>query len=143
MIAPSKIVLIFHKQDIWSLFVVKRTQGIRIAMIGPMGTSWATVARVRGRSAVTGGVWRGSALFKKLRSKSGAGSLVAGMSWITVLATINVSAQVALPGWVRGRGLSIFGTVMFGSLTVGTAVWGKVAAFGGLPAAHILAGLGR
>ncbi len=70
------------------------------------------------------------------------GSLIAGMSWITVLATINVSAQVALPGWVRGRGLSIFGTVMFGSLSVGSAIWGKVAALGGLPAAHILAGLG-
>jgi MFS family permease len=71
-----------------------------------------------------------------------AGSLVAGMSWIMVLATINVSAQVALPGWVRGRGLSIFGTVMFGSLTIGSAVWGKVAALGGLPIAHILAGIG-
>src|SRR6266403_1695203 len=71
-----------------------------------------------------------------------AGSLIAGMSWIMVLATINVSAQVALPGWVRGRGLSIFGAVMFGSLSVGSAIWGKVAALGGLPAAHILAGLG-
>jgi hypothetical protein len=39
----------------------------------------------------------------------------------------------------RGRGLSIFGTVMFGSLAVGSAIWGQV---GGLPAAHILAGLG-
>jgi len=35
--------------------------------------------------------------------------------------------------------LSIFGTVMFGSLAVGSAIWGQV---GGLPAAHILAGLG-
>jgi MFS family permease len=71
-----------------------------------------------------------------------AGSLIAGVSWITVLATINVSAQVALPGWVRGRGLSIFGTVMFGSLTIGSAIWGKVAELGGLPAANILAGAG-
>jgi predicted MFS family arabinose efflux permease len=70
------------------------------------------------------------------------GSLISGVSWIMVLATINVSAQVALPGWVRGRGLSIFGTVMFGSLSVGSAIWGKVAALGGLPAAHTLAGLG-
>jgi hypothetical protein len=59
-----------------------------------------------------------------------------------VLATINVSAQLALPGWVRGRGLSIFGTVMFGSLTIGSAIWGKVAELGGLPTAHILAGIG-
>ena len=68
-----------------------------------------------------------------------AASLVAGVSWIAVLATINVSAQVALPGWVRGRGLSIFGTVMFGALTVGSAVWGKVAVLAGLPAAHFAA----
>jgi Transmembrane secretion effector len=31
------------------------------------------------------------------------GSLIAGMSWIMVLATTNVSAQVALPGWTRSR----------------------------------------
>ncbi len=34
--------------------------------------------------------------------------LVAGASWIAVLATLYVSAQVALPDWVRGRGLSLF-----------------------------------
>jgi quinol monooxygenase YgiN len=31
---------------------------------------------------------------------------------------------------------------MFGSLTIGSAIWGKVAELGGLPAAHILAGAG-
>ena len=71
-----------------------------------------------------------------------AASLIAGVSWIAVLATINVSAQVALPSWVRGRGLSIFGTVMFGSLTLGSAVWGKVAALTSLPTAHLVAALG-
>ena len=30
-------------------------------------------------------------------------SLVAGVSWICVLATLNVSAQVALPEWVRAQ----------------------------------------
>jgi MFS family permease len=71
-----------------------------------------------------------------------AASLIAGVSWIAVLATINVSAQVALPGWVRGRGLSIFSTVMFGSLTLGSAIWGKLAALIDLPTAHIAAALG-
>jgi MFS family permease len=71
-----------------------------------------------------------------------AASLVAGASWIAVLATVNVSAQVALPGWVRGRGLSIFGMVMFGALTVGSAVWGKVASWAGLPATHLVAAAG-
>ena len=71
-----------------------------------------------------------------------AASLIAGVSWIAVLATVNVSAQVALPGWVRGRGLSIFGTVMFGSLTAGSAAWGKVAALTSLPTAHLIAAAG-
>jgi MFS family permease len=69
-------------------------------------------------------------------------SVLAGISWIAVLATVNVSAQLALPGWVRGRGLSIYVAVMFGSLTLGSALWGKVAALAGLPAAHFIAAIG-
>jgi hypothetical protein len=71
-----------------------------------------------------------------------AGSVVAGASWIAVLASLNVSAQVALPDWVRGRGLAIFVTAFFGCLTLGSAVWGQVAGMVGLPAAHIIAALG-
>jgi len=71
-----------------------------------------------------------------------AASLIAGLSWIAILATINVSAQVALPSWVRGRGLSVFGTVMFGSLTLGSALWGKVAALTSLPMDHLIAAAG-
>jgi hypothetical protein len=69
-------------------------------------------------------------------------SLIAGVAWIAVLATINVSAQVSLPAWVRGRGLSVFGTVLFGSLTFGSAIWGKVATLIPLPATLFVAGLG-
>jgi MFS family permease len=35
-------------------------------------------------------------------------SIIAGFSWIIVLSALNVSAQVALPEWVRGRGLSLY-----------------------------------
>jgi Transmembrane secretion effector len=69
-------------------------------------------------------------------------SLIAGISWIVVLATINVSTEVSLPGWARGRGLSICGAVMFGALTLGSAVWGEVAALSVIPAAHVIAALG-
>jgi MFS family permease len=68
--------------------------------------------------------------------------VLAGVSWIAALATLNVSAQMALPGWVRGRGLSVYLTVMFGALTAGSALWGKVAAYAGLPAAHVIAAVG-
>jgi MFS family permease len=71
-----------------------------------------------------------------------AASLIAGASWIAALATLTVSAQVALPDWVRGRGLALYTTVFFGCLTLGSAVWGEVAALVGLSSAHFLASAG-
>ncbi len=69
-------------------------------------------------------------------------SLIAGASWIAAVSSLNVSAQVALPEWVRGRGLAVYVTVMFGSLTLGSALWGELAALAGLPAALLLAAAG-
>jgi MFS family permease len=66
-------------------------------------------------------------------------SLIAGASWITMMTTLFVSAQVALPEWVRGRGLAIFLTAFFGAMTLGSAVWGKVASVQGVPTALFLA----
>ncbi len=71
-----------------------------------------------------------------------AAALIAGISWIAVLAPLNVSAQVALPGWVKGRGLAVFAIVQFGAMTIGSALWGQVAKFSGLPTAHIIAAAG-
>jgi MFS family permease len=65
--------------------------------------------------------------------------LIAGLSWISVLASLNVSAQVALPDWVRGRGLAVYVTAFFGTMTVGSALWGWVADRFGLPLAHYAA----
>src|SRR5208282_1101960 len=59
-----------------------------------------------------------------------------------VMTTLFVSAQVALPDWVRGRGLAIFLTVYFGAMTLGSALWGKVASIEGLSAALYLAAAG-
>src|SRR5262249_53135232 len=69
-------------------------------------------------------------------------SVVAGMGWIAVLSTLNVSAQVALPEWVRARGLALFMTVYFGAHTAGSALWGQVAALAGLPLALFIAAAG-
>lgn len=66
----------------------------------------------------------------------------AGASWILVLASLYVSAQVALPNWVRGRGLAIFLTAIFGAMTAGSAIWGQIAGTAGLPAAHFVAAVG-
>ena len=71
-----------------------------------------------------------------------AASLIAGASWIAAVSSLNVSAQVALPEWVRGRGIAVYVTVMFGALTIGSAVWGELAVLIGLPAALLLAAAG-
>ncbi len=69
-------------------------------------------------------------------------SVIAGVSWIAVLSSLNVSVQVALPEWVRGRGLAMFVTVFFGAISLGSAIWGQVAGMAGLPTAHFLAAAG-
>ena len=66
-------------------------------------------------------------------------SLIAGASWITMMTTLFVSAQVALPEWVRGRGLALFLTAFFGAMTLGSAVWGKVASLEGVSTALFVA----
>ena len=73
---------------------------------------------------------------------AGAASLIAGASWITMMTTLFVSAQVALPEWVRGRGLALFLTAYFGAMTLGSALWGKVASIEGVPTALYLAAAG-
>ncbi len=71
-----------------------------------------------------------------------AASLIAGASWIVALSSLSISAQVALPEWVRGRGLAMYVTVMFGGFSIGSAVWGEAASRLGLPTSLILAAAG-
>ena len=84
------------------------------------------------------------ALFAAARSPEVAmlASFVAGASWIVVMTTMFVSAQVALPDWVRGRGLAIFLTAYFGAMTLGSALWGEVADLKGLAFALFAAAAG-
>jgi MFS family permease len=69
-------------------------------------------------------------------------AMIAGASWTIVLATLYVSAQIALPDWVRGRGLAVFLTVYFGAMTVGSALWGHIAGMESLPVALFIAAAG-
>jgi len=66
----------------------------------------------------------------------------AGLMWIFVLSTLNVSAQAALPDWVRGRGLSIYGATFFGAMTLGALAWGALASGWGIETALRCAGVG-
>jgi predicted MFS family arabinose efflux permease len=71
-----------------------------------------------------------------------AASLIAGASWIAAVSTLNLSAQVALPDWVRSRGLAVYITAFFGALTVGSFLWGQAARAGGVPLALYAAAAG-
>jgi MFS family permease len=61
-----------------------------------------------------------------------ASCFLAGACWIAVLTSLNVSAQVALPEWVRARGLAVFITVLFGSMSVGSLFWGQFSSLFGI-----------
>jgi MFS family permease/quinol monooxygenase YgiN len=69
-------------------------------------------------------------------------SLIAGLCWIATLATLNVSAQTALPNWVRARGLAMYVSVFFGTMTIGSVLWGKLADVAGLSLTHLVAAAG-
>ena len=51
----------------------------------------------------------------------------AGMAWIAVANSLTVAAQMALPDWVRARGMSIYQMALMGSTAAGAALWGQVA----------------
>jgi MFS family permease len=98
----------------------------RLAVAGTLGTALALLLYAVARNT----------------SVAALASLIAGACWITTLSTFNVSAQVALPEWVRGRGLAMYVTVFFGSVTAGSAIWGEVASVFGLPMAFAWAAVG-
>jgi len=52
---------------------------------------------------------------------------VSGMGWIITVNSVSVSVQLALPDWVRARGMAIFQMSVMGASAFGAAVWGHVA----------------
>jgi MFS family permease len=52
---------------------------------------------------------------------------ISGMAWISVANSLTVAAQMALPDWVRARGMSIYQMALMGSTAAGAALWGQVA----------------
>ena len=63
---------------------------------------------------------------------------ISGAAWTTAAVSTNVSAQRALPWWVRARGLGLYMIVLAGGIAVGAALWGGLAAWS-LTGAHVAA----
>lgn len=54
--------------------------------------------------------------------------LVGGVAWLALLSSFNTSVQILVPAWVRGRAVSIYLLVFAGGSTLGSAIWGGLAA---------------
>ena len=65
--------------------------------------------------------------------------LAAGAAWLAVLASLNATMQLFLPGWVRARGLSTYQIVFVGGQGVAALVWGLLAEEFGLQAVFLAA----
>jgi MFS family permease len=66
---------------------------------------------------------------------------VAGGAWTSLLSTLSAAAQMAIPSWVRARALATHMLVIFGGLAVGSAAWGALAGWVGVPRTFALAAL--
>jgi predicted MFS family arabinose efflux permease len=142
----------------WALLpLVARTQigggpelyGVLLAAIGAGAIGGAlALSRLRAKlgadtlvAAATLGTAAALCLFGIAREtwSALAASLLAGACWIAAVSNLNVSAQFALPEWVRGRGLAVYATVFFGAMTLGSALWGELASLTSLSMAHFIA----
>jgi len=54
--------------------------------------------------------------------------MISGASWVIALSTFNVTVQTASPRWVVGRTIAIYQMVTFGGLSLGSWLWGTLAA---------------
>jgi MFS family permease len=68
--------------------------------------------------------------------------LLTGACWLTVLSSLNTSAQRVAPGWVRARTIAAFQLVMQGGLAGGSLVWGLVTGAAGVKPALTIAAAG-
>jgi predicted MFS family arabinose efflux permease len=69
-------------------------------------------------------------------------SLIAGASWIASLSSLNVAAQLAVPDWVRARGMAMYTSVFYGCLALGSILWGQIATFVGITNTLLVAAIG-
>ncbi|MDR3747445.1 MAG: MFS transporter [Acidobacteriota bacterium] len=82
-----------------------------------------------------GGRWQGFVMLSLIM-------LVAGVAWIQILASLNVSAQTMCPGHMRARAISMYLLVLQGGLAGGAALWGAVAERWGISRSLSYAALG-
>lgn len=56
-----------------------------------------------------------------------AAMIVGGGSWVLALSSFNASVQLSAPRWVVGRALALYQMATFGSMALGSWMWGSIA----------------
>lgn len=67
---------------------------------------------------------------------------ICGAAWLTTLSSLQVAAQISVPAWVRGRALSLYIMIFFAGMTLGSLLWGWVAAYTNTPVAMLISAAG-
>lgn len=59
--------------------------------------------------------------------------IAAGAAWILVANSVTIAAQLALPDWVRARGMAIYQMAIMGGAALGAVIWGRLAEYTSVP----------
>ncbi len=67
---------------------------------------------------------------------------IAGVSWISIMSTLNTRAQLSVSSWVRARALSMYLMIFYGSMALGSVTWGWIASHYSIRFALLIAAFG-
>ena len=104
----------------------------------------AVLPRMRIRYSVDGVIAFAIVLFAATTFLAGHGGsfpwllgilFASGASWLGILACLNVAAQTMAPSYLRARAISMYILVLQGGMALGSAAWGALATWVGIPMA--------
>lgn len=64
-----------------------------------------------------------------------------GVNWVIIPTNFNTATQKSVPQWVKGRAISFYLTVLFGSFALGAAVWGPFTKAHGIQSTLLAGGI--
>jgi MFS family permease len=64
-----------------------------------------------------------------------------GINWVIIPTNFNTATQKSVPPWVKGRAISFYLTVLFGSFALGGFIWGKMTHAHGIHTTLLLGGV--
>ena len=71
-----------------------------------------------------------------------AAMFIAGFNWVIVPTNFNIATQLAVPAWIKGRAMGVYVLVLWGSMALGSMVFGRLASSVGQRWSLFTAGVG-